>query len=262
MRKALILLGIALLLWGCGQDPPVVYVEGGAPRVIAKVASAAQDADLVRVILTVEAEDMDEPKADTLLVSGGQRIFVFELAVPMGLERIFTIRAEDSLGEAIYEGRAVADIEGGAPDISILATPTRFTLLMTPSDTTVSVGSRFVVGVDVYHIEEVFGVSFEVTYGPPDGLTIESVGLEDFLESEVQLTQIEENRVSVSVVKKRGEEAMSGSGRLARLVVRAEEPGEVVLSFAPESLTLQREDGTEVRDREAMVLGEARVVVQ
>jgi len=258
----MVLLGIALLSWGCGQDPAVVYVEGGVPRVIAKVASAAQVGDLARVILMVEAEDMDEPTADTLLVAAGQRIFVFEVGVPMGLERIFTVRAEDVAGEVVYEGTAIADVEGGAPDIRILAIPTRFTLLMTPSDTTVSAGSSFEVGVDVYHVEEVFGVSFEVTYDPPGGLTVLSAAVGDFLESEVQLVKIEEGRVSISVVKKRGEVAMSGSGRLARLQVRAEDPGETVLRFAPEALALQRENGTGVPDRGTMIVGEARVVVQ
>ena len=265
MRKAMMLsMWVAgLLLWGCSQDPPVAYSEGPGAQVVAKLASAAQSADLARVVLVVSGEGIDPPIELSQEITGRSRTFAFEdVEVLAGLERNFAVRGEDAAGEVIYEGSETVDIQvGSAPEISILMLPTRFTLLVTPSEITVSAGSEFALDVWVYHIQELFGVSFEVEYDP-GRLNALSAEVGDFLESEVQLVKIEEGRVSVSVVKTRGEAPLSGSGRLARLNFRADEPGETALRFVEEALTLQRADGTEVSGREAMIVGEARVVVQ
>jgi hypothetical protein len=259
----LVLIGAGMLLWGCGLDGPVESEPAKGPRIVAKLMSTAQATDLQMVILTVEGEGIETPVADTLLANPGQRTFSFELDVPIGADRTFTVRALDIEGELVYEGSHTADVDIDAePIIPILIKPKRFTLLVTPSDTTVSAGETFEVGVEVYGVEELFGVSFEVEY---DGslLTVEgNPETGDFLDSEVELVMVEEGRVSVSVTKKRGEEPMSGSGRLARIPFRAEGVGVTSVRLVEETLTLQRGDGTPVPGRGGMILGGARVVIE
>lgn len=257
------LMGAGVLLWGCGLDGPVEHGPAAGPRIVAKLASTAQATDLQMVILTVEGEGIETPVADTVEVVGDERTFEFVLEVPIGVDRLFTVRALDTEGELVYEGTHTADVDiDEEPVIPILITPKRFTLLVTPSDTTVSAGATFEMGVDVYGVEELFGVSFEIAF---DGSLLTVQGnpeTGDFLDSEVELVMVEEGRVSVAVTKKRGEAPMSGSGRLARIPFRAEGVGVAAVRLVEDTLTLQRGDGTSVPGRGDMILVGARVVIE
>lgn len=241
--------------WGCGQDPPVVHLEGEAPRVVARLVSAAQAGELVRVQLIVEGEGLDAPIAQTQPVNPGQRTFDFEVQVPLGSTPTFRVEGYDASGQVRYSGTQTLSIQEAA-SVGILMTPTYFTLLVTPSDTTVhGTGAQLGVAVDVYQVEGLFGVSFELEY---DSRFLKAVSAEagQFLGGgALFFSKLEEGRVTVSVVKKRGAAAASGSGRLALIRFQTLAAGESFLRFNPPALALQQSDGSEVAGRANVVLG-------
>lgn len=280
-RFVLILTGLAvgLLLGGCGaQDPPLGAESVLGPRIVAKVVGTVQLEDIARVFLIVEGEGIDPAIRDTVEVVE-RRTFDFSVDVPVGPARTFTVQAVDANEVVIFEGSRTLDLVADGEDeleIAILIVPQRFTLQVTPSDTTVNVGDEFEVAVDIYEVEEVFGVSFEVEY---DAALLGVVSAEagDFLGQDVldfvqpddrdefvqpEEGKSEEGRVSVSVVKKRGDAPVSGTGRLAIIRFEAKAAGEGAIRILPQTLTIQQADGLEVSGREVLIVGDGKIQVQ
>ncbi|MEW6753453.1 MAG: cohesin domain-containing protein [Candidatus Latescibacterota bacterium] len=254
--------GAAMVLWGCGQDAPLVSVEGPGPRVVARLATVAQGWEVARVTLFVEGPGIEPPIVQTQ-EAAGERTFTFDVTVPVDATPVFRVQAEDSRGEILFAGTREAPAqEAAAAGIDILLTPTRFALLVTPSDTTVAAGSTLTVAVDVYHVEALFGASFEVEF---DGDLLEAADAAtgDFLGADVlELVRQEQGRVATSLVRKRGSGAQSGSGRLGQVVFRARGPGISALRIVPETLALQGEDGSEVGGRQALRTGGGSIRIE
>jgi len=242
----LVCLSIAALC-GCSQDLPGSPSTDDPALIVAKIGETAQTLEIAEMVLTVDADDVGVTVSDTADVAPGQQSVTFELDVPVGEERLFVIEARDPAGNVLLRIEEMHSISSGmSPDISIeTEMAPALALSIDPSDTTMTVGAQLELQVKVENALELFGASFELTVG--SGVTVLEATPGPFLGSDVlSFDQIEEGRIAVSIVRKRGASGVSGSGHLATLVLQADATGEVAISFDRPTVTLQNGSGTTV----------------
>ena len=135
-------------------------------------------------------------------------------------------------------------------------------LSLTPNSVETSVGQGFEIAIQTVNVSNLFGLSCEVEY---DSTKMEAVDVVagDFLgENILFFGKVESGTVSVAVTKTRGTGAVSGSGRLARIAFQSLATGQSEVAFNRTTLTLRKEDGSDVSGFSGIVLEESSVNIE
>lgn len=191
------------------------------------------------LILTVTGEGMDPVVGVGPGLSQGQESTSFNLSVPNGDNRLFSIEGRNKDGKVIFTGSATANLNGTPIQLAIAITPTQFTkVFFTPATSNPAVGETFSRTIEVFDLQDAFYLAFGLTYDPK---IIEYLGAEegDFFKQDGRPTVFQEalrngqqGRVTVGVTRLGKVGNINGSGRLVTLSFRAIAAGTSALSFA------------------------------
>jgi len=141
-----------LLLVGCGFSSEQSDRSSVSLRLLFpsrdgthKALEAPQDVAIV--VVTVTGPGMEPLFANALV--GADRSVHFELAVPNGLQRLFTIAAFDSNGVILFTGDHMVNLTGGSITVTITpkgvsteTTPALLGIAVTPANPSVEVGMK------------------------------------------------------------------------------------------------------------------------
>ena len=152
--------------------------------------------------------------------------------------------------------------DGGPTGPVIGPTPEGLVLRLLPSSQTVTKGTTFSASVHLFNAQSVFGTAFEIGFDPSK---LEAVGAESgpFLpDAPLFFSFFEAGTASIAVVRKAPERAISGSGELARLELRALAQGDVELRFRPQMTAIEDPTGAPIPGRADLQHEGAVVIVQ
>ncbi len=157
-RILALLLGLAFVLTalGCSDKTLNVTNETAAVSMSFKVTSPGM-IDLVsqfRVIVT--AEDIDPPIDSPLTLNGRYLEGIVE--VPVGLDRLFTVMANDVEGKVLYQGDTTVTIDGNA-DVELLINlyPQVSLIRVSPRYLEVAADTVFSVDIRAFNVRNLYG---------------------------------------------------------------------------------------------------------
>ena len=139
---------------------------------------------------------------------------------------------------------------------------TPVTLSLAPSSVESSVGNPFEIVVEAKNVEALFGLSCEVKY---DGARIEATDVvsRDFFGDDILFfAKIELNVVSIAVTRKKEAGGVSGAGELARIAFQSLQAGQCDVTFDQTTLSMRKEDGSDVDGFSGIVLEKSSVDIK
>jgi len=259
------LMGSALLILGsCSSSTGPDFTL--PVTVSAKIETSSQS-NVDYATLEISLEDDNILFEDTVELLNGRVETVVE--IPPGQNINFELNAYTSADVLIYSGSIVSDVGLGEDiEVTIQMIPQVLMLKVDPlylEFNSLATGEQF-IDIYVYNAADLFGASFRINYVnnviTPTRVEFNSANITNFLGSEVlAFSRIEDGYVAMSVVKLRGQNAVSGSGHLARVYFNLISEGNTSLEFDTETASLVDENENPIANSSALVLEDGELTV-
>ncbi|MFC2076756.1 cohesin domain-containing protein [candidate division KSB1 bacterium] len=250
-----------LLAWqiACSQGPADPDQRNDVGFLF-RMAAAEFEANIRYIILTVTGEGMN-PVHQELILEG--TTFSGRVEVPAGSDRIFTCLAYNDSHRVIFSAVDTVDLVPGEPFlVELNLIPNFFSLLISPSDTTVSRGNDFPLRIQVYGVEDLFGATLRLEFDPEE-LEVARVEQGTFLGQETLFfSKVDSNLVILGITRKQGEKGVSGSGRLGTIYFRSLTSQISEISFVEDWIKLIQPDGEDVAGIDSLNIGSSAVTIK
>lgn len=264
--KVLIYLSLfIIMLTGCSQNLPTKSLDSKLAPVALRVSleQSPQLDPIDHLVLTVTASDMDTIRKE---ISVHNSSFEDTLTVPCGTaERRFELEAKNTEGKTLYSGSASAKVVGGKTvPVEIDLLPAVLMIKLTPRYSYVQQDSVFNLDVEVYGVDSLFGASFRIEFDEDllecqGADTLSPQGIMGAGDSFIFFDTTGTGYVAVSIIKKFGDNPVSGLGGLAQLSFRALSIGTASLAFSDTTLRLVKADGSSISNFDSLVVDQATV---
>jgi hypothetical protein len=225
-----------------------------------RMAAAEFEANIRYIILTVTGEGMN-PVHQELILNG--TTFSGRVEVPAGSDRIFTCLAYNDSHRVIFSAVDTVDLAPGEPFlVQLNLIPNFFSLLLSPSDTTVARGKAFPLRIQVYGVEDLFGATLRLEYDPEE-LEVVKVEQGTFLGQETLFfSKVDSNLVILGITRKQGEAGVSGSGRLGTIYFRPLTSQISEISYVEDWIKLIQTDGEDVAGIDSLNIGSSAITIK
>jgi hypothetical protein len=225
-----------------------------------RLAANQFEANIRYIILTVTGEGMNAIHQE-LILDGTS--FSGRIEVPAGHDRVFTCLAYNDSHRVIFSAADTVDLVPGEPFLVTLnLRPNFFSLLASPSDTTVSVGGVFPMRVLIYGVEDLFGATLRLAYDESK-LEVERVEQGTLLgQQTLFFSKVDSSLVILGITRKQGETGVSGDGLLGTVYFKALDSGEADVEFAEDWIKLIKADGADVAGIDSLNIGTSVITVK